>query len=196
LDTGAMYRALTMRALDEGVAPKDARALERLARDMRLRFGSRGISVDGRPAGRAIRTRRVTRAVSEVSAHPAVRRQMVARQREILDAGRVVAEGRDIGTVVCPDARLKVFLTASPHERARRRLRDLERAGEQIELRALEREIARRDRLDSTRKTSPLRPAADAVIIATDHKSARDVAGEIVALARRAGIRPTERSGR
>lgn len=186
LDTGAMYRALTAKALATGVDSSDDRGLIGLVRTTALCFTPLGITMDGELVGREIRTRRVSRAVSAVSAHRGVRREMVRLQRAILRAGNIVAEGRDIGTVVCPDAAVKVFLTASIDERARRRHLEMTRAGDAVPLQTLKREIARRDVLDSTRAVSPLTPAADATLVDTTGKTPREVIAEIVAIARSA----------
>jgi len=184
LDTGSMYRALTWKALEEGIDPADPRGLAGLARRTTMGFGPSGITIDGRPAGREIRTPRVNRCVSTVAAHRGVRREMVRIQREIMSEGDIVAEGRDIGTVVFPRAPVKVFLTASIAERARRRHAEMLAAGERVALRTLQREIARRDALDSTRAVSPLAPAADATILDSTRKTPRQVIAEIVRLAR------------
>src|SRR5437870_3920938 len=124
LDTGAMYRALTLRAIRRGVDPDDAKGLAALARETKFSFRDSQLLVDGRQPGRAIRRPEVSGLVSAVAAHPRVRRELVRRQREIIGRGGLVVEGRDIGTVVLPHADLKVFLTASPAERARRRHRE------------------------------------------------------------------------
>jgi CMP/dCMP kinase len=184
LDTGAMYRAITAKALRRAVDIDDEPALARLARQTEIKFAPGEMMVDGEPVGREIRTPRVSGAVSAVSAHPGVRRELVKIQRQILEAGDVVAEGRDIGTVVFPRAPVKIFLTASIDERARRRHKELSRAGHPVSLASLKREIARRDALDSTRKASPLVPAADAVILDSTSKSVRQVIAEICRLAR------------
>jgi cytidylate kinase len=187
LDTGAMYRALTARALAEGIDPADGAALGALARRTDIRWGPEGLTVDGQPTGRELRSRRVSRAVSAVSAHPAVRREMVRVQRAMLRHGDMVAEGRDIGTVVFPRAPVKVFLTASIHERARRRHKEMAAAGDAVQFSTLKREIARRDALDSTRQASPLAHAADAALVDSTGKSPRQVVAEIVSMARAAG---------
>lgn len=181
LDTGAMYRALTAKALAEGISPADGPGLARLARRTAMGFDG-GIVIDGRRAGREIRALRVNRAVSAVSAHPEVRRELVRRQRAIMRRGGIVAEGRDLGTVVAPHAPVKVFLTASIDERARRRHREL--TTDRVSLRTLRREIARRDALDSTRKASPLRPARGALVLDSTKMTPREVVAEIVAMAR------------
>ena len=138
--------------------------------------------VDGRPVGKAIRRPEVTRTVSTVAAHRAVRRELVRRQREIIGRGGVVVEGRDIGTVVCPRADLKVFLTASSSERARRRHLELSTAGVRMSYAKLEQEQKKRDALDSTRAVSPLIPARDALIVDSTGKTPRRVVAEIVRL--------------
>lgn len=185
LDTGAMYRAVTAKALGAGVDPADERALVALARRTRIEFRGGSLTVDGRRVGPEARSRKVNRLVSAVSAHAGVRRELVRVQREILRRGRVVAEGRDIGTVVYPRAPVKVFLTASVDERARRRHREIERMGERVALETLRREIARRDALDSTRQVSPLVPATDATILDSTGKTPRRVVAEIAMLVRR-----------
>jgi CMP/dCMP kinase len=183
LDTGAMYRALTSKALAAGIDPMDAGALSDLARRTDMSFKD-GLLVDGSRPGPEIRAPRVSRAVSTVSAHPGVRRALVRRQREMLSNGGYVVEGRDIGTVVFPRAPLKVFLTASIDERARRRHRDLERDGTPMPLHKLKEEISRRDALDTTRAISPLTPATDALLLDSSAMSPREVVAEVVRLAR------------
>jgi len=184
LDTGAMYRALTLRAVRAGISPDDARSLAELARLTRFSYKDSDIRMNGRPLGDSIRSPEVSSVVSKVSAHRPVRKELVERQREIIGNGGVVVEGRDIGTVVCPDADLKVFLTASPEERARRRHRELTDAGVKVPFTKLKKEQARRDTLDSTRKASPLKPADDAVRIDSTKKTPRQTVAEVVRLAR------------
>lgn len=187
LDTGAMYRALTWKALGEGLDLADEAALTALAQRSAIAFtpGPEGdrVAIDGEDVTEAIRTPEVTRRVSEVAKVAGVRRELVAQQQQIGLTGGVVAEGRDIGTVVFPRADLKVFLVASPGERARRRARDLERAGHVVDVDALELEIARRDSLDSNREHSPLKAAEDAVLLDSDGLSADEVVAAIVARA-------------
>jgi cytidylate kinase len=167
LDTGAMYRAVTWAVLRDGVDPADADAVAKVARSVELTIGVDALephfAVDGTPVDRAIRGADVTQAVSAVSAVKDVRALLVAQQRRIIDsADRIVVEGRDIGTVVAPDANLKVYLTASVDERARRR--SMESATEQAATAA---DLNRRDKLDSTRAADPLRQADDAVVLDT-----------------------------
>ncbi|HTU38959.1 MAG TPA: (d)CMP kinase, partial [Acidimicrobiales bacterium] len=168
LDTGAMYRAVTAAALDRGVPPDDAPAVAALAEAARIVVGPQ-VLIDGRDVTAEIRSPEVGRAVSIVAANPAVRRQLVLRQRAWAEAhGGGVVEGRDIGSVVFPEAEVKVFLTASPEERARRR-HDEDAAG-----------VARRDRIDSTRDASPLREAPDAHRLDTTGRTVQDVVEEVL----------------
>jgi cytidylate kinase len=167
LDTGAMYRAVTYVVLRQNVDLGDADKIAAVAEGVELAIGTDPdaphVSVDGVGVDREIRGAEVTQAVSAVSAVPAVRALLVAQQREIIaGASRIVVEGRDIGTVVAPDADLKVYLTADAAERARRR--SSETAASQAATAA---DLARRDRLDSTRAADPLRRADDAVVLDT-----------------------------
>ena len=166
LDTGAMYRAVTWAALERDVPTADAEGCARLARELDLDFDAEGrILIDGRPGEPGIRSSAVDDAVSQVSAHPAVRRAVVPKQREVAERRGVVAEGRDIGTVVFPGADHKFFLAASAEERARRRAAQIGRPEEQATIEAA---LRRRDELDSTRADSPLVRADDAVLVETD----------------------------
>jgi CMP/dCMP kinase len=169
LDTGAMYRALTWLALQRGIATDDADALADLARSASLAVGTDPdaptVMIEDVDVAGPIRGPEVTAAVSAVSAVPAVREQLVALQRALIgvaagSSAGIVAEGRDIGTVVAPDAPLKVFLTASATERARRRADETETDAATTEL-----DLARRDQLDSSRATSPLAQAPDALVV-------------------------------
>jgi len=182
LDTGAMYRAVTLAALEGGVDPVDGEACGRLASELDLTFDEAGhVRIDGRPAEPAIRGAEVTRTVSSVSAHPQVRRAVVAKQRALAASRGLVAEGRDTTTVVFPQADHKFFLTASESERARRRAREL---GQEGRLTAVRAELERRDRLDSSRAHSPLVRAPDAVLVETDGLSIGEVVERILALVR------------
>jgi cytidylate kinase len=186
LDTGAMYRALTLKALREGIDPSNGRALAALARKTRFEYDKQGLLVDGRPPSRAIRSPEVNRSVSEVAAHPGVRKVLVERQRDIMGRGGFVAEGRDIGTVVAPAADVKVYLTASVAERADRRHRELSKAGVRMTKGSLKEDQIRRDRHDSTRVASPLIRARDAHLIDSTGRTAANVVAEVVALAEEA----------
>jgi cytidylate kinase len=185
LDTGAMYRALTLAVVEHGLDPRDEESCAHLATRVRLDFTPDGkILIDGRPGEPRIRQDdRVARWVSVVSAHPRVRRAIVERQRALAADRRslrgLVAEGRDTATTVFPGADLKVFLTAEPATRAARRAAELGRPPGEVEV-----ELRARDELDSTRTTSPLVPAADSVHVATDGKSVAQVVAEILALAK------------
>jgi cytidylate kinase len=180
LDTGAMYRAVTLAALRAGVDPSDGEAVAGLARAARLEIGER-VLLDGRDVSDAIRGPDVTAVVSIASAHPAVRRELVARQRAwVAERGRGVVEGRDIGTVVFPDAPVKVFLVARDDVRARRRQLDEQAAARRADLDDVRAAMARRDALDAGRVASPLRPADDAVELDTTDRGVEELAAEIV----------------
>ena len=186
LDTGAMYRAVTQAALSRGADLTDGDALGTLARTVVIEVTD-VVRLDGVDVSEAIRGPEVTGAVSVVSAHPQVREVLVARQREWAEArGGGVVEGRDIGTVVFPDAPLKIYLTADEAERARRRQRDEEAAARDTDVAAVADALARRDALDSTRAVSPLQAAADAVVVDTTAMSRDEVVAHVVALARAA----------
>jgi cytidylate kinase len=181
LDTGAMYRAVTLAVLNGGIDPTDADAAAAMARRARIDLDDDRVLLDGRDVTSEIRGPVVTDAVSIVSAHPGVREVLVERQREWVEQhGGGVVEGRDIGTVVFPDAPVKVFLTASDDERARRRQRDERAADRDVDVEAVRDALGRRDRLDSTRPASPLRQADDAIVIDTTARGADDVVAEIV----------------
>ena len=167
LDTGAMYRAITWKAGREGVAPEDVAALARLAESTRLELEDDRIRVDGDDVTDAIRAPEISRRVSDIAKVPAVRRAMVTLQRQVAARGSCVVEGRDIGTVVFPDAALKVFLVASLPERARRRARELAVQGVEQPVPEIETEIRERDAIDSGRADSPLTRAPDAVDLDT-----------------------------
>lgn len=185
LDTGAMYRAMTWWMLSEGVPVEDPEAVAARAAEPVLELGTDPdaptISVNGADVSAPIRTREVTNAVSAVSAVPVVRARLVALQREIIAAGDIVAEGRDLGTVVAPDAPVKIFLTASEEVRAERRVKELA-ADPAATVEVTRTEQARRDRLDSTRKTSPLIKADDAHEIDSTELSLYEVIEAIVRL--------------
>jgi len=198
LDTGAMYRAITWLALQRGIPLDDAEQLTQLAAQTQLTLQSGTSSTeptriwaDGEEITQAIRSPEVTRWVSHVAAVPGVRQELVKRQRSIGRDGGAVLEGRDIGTHVFPDAELKVFLTASVGERAQRRQHQLQAQGQMVPLEELKAQIEQRDRRDSERLISPLRPAPDAILIDTDHLSQSEVQDKIVMLYRQL----LERSG-
>ena len=168
VDTGAMYRAVGVIAHRRGVALDDDEALARLVGSLRFepRNGG-GLAVDGTDVSAEIRRAEAGELASRVSTRPVVRERLVALQRALGTEGGVVMEGRDIGTVVFPNAEVKLYLTADPTERARRRAAELRGRGESVDEAALAREIAARDERDSARSHSPLRPAADALRLDT-----------------------------
>ncbi|MFI0403081.1 MAG: bifunctional pantoate--beta-alanine ligase/(d)CMP kinase [Cyanobium sp.] len=174
LDTGAMYRALTWWVLQQGVDPADPRAVAPLLEGLVLDLspseeGQVQIKVNGHDVSTAIRSPEVTAVVSTLAAHPCVRQSLTTLQQRLGEQGGLVAEGRDTGTAVFPDAECKIFLTASVAERARRRAKDLQKQGfEAPELEELERQIAERDKQDSTRQEAPLRQAPDALLLVSD----------------------------
>ncbi|MDO8916301.1 MAG: (d)CMP kinase [Coriobacteriia bacterium] len=189
LDTGAMYRSVAAEALRRDVSLDDTTALVELASSLTLRFEREGGSVlptrvlaDGRDVTSEIRTPEVDSAVSPVSAVPGVRQAMVRIQRELGAVGDWVVEGRDIGTVVFPDAAIKVFLTASAEERGRRREIDMRRQGLSMGAQDVQQRIEARDEYDTTREASPLVAADDAVRLDTTGLSADDVVDRIAAL--------------
>lgn len=188
LDTGAMYRAVTWAVLQEGIDPDDADAVTALAERTELVITTdpddQHVSVDGHRVDREIRSRSVTVAVSPVSAAPGVRALLVAAQRELIGAGAVVVEGRDIGTVVAPEATLKVFLTASSDARAHRRSRQDGGADH----RSTAADLERRDTYDSGRAHSPLRAAEDAVPVDTTAMGVAEVIQRLVDLAEERAI--------
>ena len=178
LDTGAMYRAVTLAVLRRQIDPDDDDAVAAVARGMALHIDDHGVIVDGVDGTAAIRGPQVTALVSKVAANPGVRADLVQRQRAwAAEAGGGVIEGRDIGSVVFPDAELKVYLTASPRERARRRA--VEAGGDIDEIEA---SIAARDHFDSTRDDSPLTEARGSAYVDTDHRSIDEVVDAIVQL--------------
>ena len=186
VDTGAMYRALTWTAVRRGCDPDDEAALMGVARHTRLRLrptarGTLHVLVNGRDVTRAIRQPRISRLVSRVARHPHVRRWMVHHQRVMARRGAVVMEGRDIGTVVFPGARWKFFLSASSHERARRRYRELQHSGTHLSRLQVLREMRARDALDRHRTVGPLKPARDAVHLDTTRLSIPQVTKRILA---------------
>jgi CMP/dCMP kinase len=186
LDTGQMYRAVTRKALSRGLPTDGAEALTRIAQSTRFELASHGLTVDGMPAGQDLHSPEVDAAVSEVSAHPGVRAVLVDYQRELADSYAIVMVGRDIGTTVLPDAPVKLWITASEQERARRRLRE---QPDEVVLEGQAAAVARlgtRDRYDSTRVHSPLQKAADAIVIDTDGRSPRQVLDQALAVIRAA----------
>jgi CMP/dCMP kinase len=183
LDSGAMYRCVALAALRAGADPDDPGAVAELARRLDIELAADRVTLGGEDVSTAIRSPEVSEAASRVSVHPAVRAAMVERQRELIASGPYVAEGRDIGTVVSPDAPLKVFLTASDDERARRRAAE---AG--ADRSAVLAAIRERDRRDTERAHGALRAAPDAVELDTTRLGVDEVVERIAALARERGL--------
>ena len=192
LDTGAMYRAVAWKGLQEAVPLDNEEATVGLARQMRISFepapdGKQRVLVDGTDVTDAIRSSEATRLSSPASAIPGVRRVLVARQQAMGQGGGVVMEGRDIGTVVFPDAELKVFLTAGDEERARRRLKELHERGHEATFEEVLAQQRERDARDSSRADSPLQPANDAILLASDGMTLDQVIQKILYWARERG---------
>lgn len=182
VDTGAMYRAVGWEALRRGFALDDAVAVTDVARHAEFTFDGDRISINGHDVTAAIRTPEMDRAATAVARQAPVRAQLVARQRAMGADGGIVMEGRDIGTVVFPGADVKVFLDASPEERARRRANDPAHAGHGAALASVAVELQARDQSDRTRAASPLVMAADAVRIDTTNVPADEVVRQVCAL--------------
>ena len=183
VDTGLMYRGVTLLALERAIELHDEAALSALAGSITMTFDGDRLLIDGVDVTDRLRTAEVGEAVSLASRVPGMREAMVARQRELARQGSIVMAGRDIGTVVLPDAPLKVYLDASADERARRRHAELASLGRDETLEHVRDELALRDGIDSGRDASPLRPAGDAVVIDTDHLSLDEVVTRILELA-------------
>lgn len=191
LDTGFMYRAVTLAALRAGIDVMDETAVTALAAQLTIDVTSGEGWTDGRhytawlngeDVTWALRQPEVDRNVSQVSSYLGVRQDMVRRQREFGRRGRVVMVGRDIGTVVMPDAPLKLYIIATPEERARRRWQDRQAQGYTNNYDAILADVQRRDAIDGTRTYSPMRPAADAIVIDTTDRTIEEVVAEILAI--------------
>lgn len=195
-DTGALYRVVTLLAMRNSASPDDEAALVSLAGEAMIDLSPASVDdgrtsdvlLNGEDVTWEIRSPVVDANVSAVAAHPGVRQSLLAVQREIADGKCAVLVGRDIGTVIIPEAGLKVFLDASAEERARRRYNDMRSQGEDIAYSAVLEDLRRRDQLDSERKTSPLRKADDAHVIVTDGRDVEDIVQEIAMLARTRNI--------
>lgn len=199
LDTGAMYRLVTLAVLETGIDPTDDAAVAGMVAsvtfDPPTDPSAQQHQLAGRPVTREIRGPEVTRAVTPVSANPAVREHLTTRQRSLARSGRMVVEGRDIGTVVVPDAELKIYLTADADERARRRHRqDVGRsaaaAAAATDIAAVALDLARRDDADSRRAHAPLQAADDAVVIDSSQMELAETVATVLALAAERGITP------
>jgi len=192
VDSGATYRAAALKVLQSGISPDDEEAAARLIAQTDIRIATEGLKsrvlIDGQDVTEQIRTPEVTLAAARVSRLPEVRAKLVAVQRSCAVGRGVVMEGRDIGTVVFPNAPLKIFLKADPAERARRRLKQDSKKGRSATLEQTADEIARRDQLDAERKISPLVAAADAYQIDSTNLLADQVVEQILELARKKNL--------
>jgi cytidylate kinase len=189
LDSGALYRLVALAARERGMGLADARALAPLAAGLDIRFGSTAdgeeiVWLDGREVTRAIRTEEAGGNASQVAALAEVRTALLERQRRFAVPPGLVADGRDMGTVVFPSAPVKIFLTASAEERAARRYKQLKEKGVAATLAALSLEIAERDRRDMTRATAPLVPSEDAILLDTTGMPVEAVVGRVLEIAR------------
>jgi cytidylate kinase len=193
LDSGALYRLVALGGKDRNLDPDDVEGHVGVARSMQVEFaadpsGKEQVLLDGRDVTRAIRAEETGAGASRVAAWPAVRAALTDRQRAFARPPGLVADGRDMGTVIFPEARLKVFLTASPEERAGRRHKQLIEKGSAASLAALSREIAERDLRDSTRQVAPLKPAPDAQLLDSTGLSIDDVVERVLSLGRERGL--------
>jgi cytidylate kinase len=189
IDTGALYRAVALKAADKGVSYEDAKELGRLASNCRLEFqwlndDRNHVFLDGKNISKLIRTPEISMAASKISAYPEVRDALLGLQRRLGESGGVVLEGRDIGTVVFPNAHIKFFLTASVDSRARRRMVELEEKGVYLDFEEVKKQVVERDRGDTERKVAPLRKAADALEIDTTAMTVEQVVARMAQLVR------------
>ena len=186
IDTGAMYRAMSLLMLQNGIPLNDAEKIgqecSRAQIDISYENGEQAVFLNGEHVDAFLREERVGNAASAVSAVPRVRERLVQLQRELAESADVVMDGRDIGTVVLPDADLKIFLTASSRVRAERRYRELQEKGIEADLKTIQRDIEERDHRDMTRETSPLRQAEDAVVIDSSMMTVDEVIQNILDL--------------
>ena len=184
LDTGAMYRIVTLKALNEGILGNDGlnelEKIKKLLDDFNIDIRENGFYLDDVDVSEEIRKPVVSENVSDVAAIREVREKMVDLQRKFSESKNVILDGRDIGTVVFPNADLKIFLVADAKERAKRRYRELIEKGENVEIEEIYENILKRDKIDSTRKESPLKKAKDAVEVDTTSKSIEEVKNEIL----------------
>lgn len=186
VDTGAMYRAMALFLLREGIDPSDAAAIDAKCQEADITIGYENgeqiVYLNGENVNGYIRTEEVGKMASCSSPNPNVRKKMVELQQKLAAGADVVMDGRDIGTCVLPKAQVKVFLTADSHERALRRYRELTERGEQCDLAVIEQDIIERDRQDMTRELSPLKQAEDAVLVDSSHMTVEEVADAVIAL--------------
>ena len=194
LDSGAVYRALALAAADRGIGADEPAKLVALAADVDLAFqtqhGGIGVVIDGVSVDDRLRGEAVSQMASKVASIPEVRQALLALQRSFRQPPGLIADGRDMGTVVFPDAQVKIFLTASPEERAQRRYKQLKEKGEDVILARLLSDIAERDRRDRERAVSPTIPAGDATVIDSTSMPLSEVVEQALALVEAKGIRP------
>jgi cytidylate kinase len=191
IDTGAMYRSLALRVKERGISPEDEPALKRLASSLRIRFTPAGQEIrvfcEDEDITESIRTPEISRLASSISKQKGVREALVQMQREMGKEGGVVLEGRDIGTVVFPDADIKFYLDAESHERIRRRYDEMVEKGVKVGLEETKEELLQRDYNDTHRVHSPLKRATDAMFIDSTHRSAEEVVDEMVRVVKQKG---------
>ncbi|OGP76314.1 MAG: cytidylate kinase [Deltaproteobacteria bacterium RBG_16_49_23] len=187
IDTGAMYRAVALKAKERGIEPEDEMALSQLVSSIQISFVTRGdetrVLCDGEDITHAIRSPEISRLASDISKSKRVREGLVEMQRKMGKEGGVVLEGRDIGTVVFPDADLKFYLDADPEERGRRRYREFSEKGMKVEFNETLKEVVERDRNDMSRSLSPLKRAEDAILIDSTCRSVEEVVREMCRIA-------------
>lgn len=192
LDSGALYRLVALAAADADTALDDEAGLAALARDLPARFAGERVLLGGRDVSAEIRSEACGERASRVAALPAVRTALVGLQRSFRRPPGLVADGRDMGTVIFPDAELKVFLTASADERAMRRYKQLKEKGFDVNLRDLSAEVAARDRRDAERAVAPLRPAPDACVLDSTEMSIDEVVEAVLDELQRRGLMPAD----
>lgn len=179
LDTGAMYRTFTLVALEKGVKADEDEKLAMLLEDFPFHFeyasGKQAVFLGQREVSLEIRREEISQHVSRYAQNPIIRNRMAQLQREMATKNAIIMDGRDIGTVILPQADFKFFLTASPEERAKRRTKELEEKGEKVDYQLILKELLKRDDLDSKRTIAPLKRAEDAILIETDHKNIEEV---------------------
>ncbi len=182
LDSGAMYRAIAWRIINEKIDMKDSTVFRNLVQSTQFEIVSDGLLVNGEKIDEALRTPEVSRFASEIAKYPVVREILVKKQQELAKGHHVIMDGRDIGTVVLPDADIKIFLTASIDERAQRRYLELTQKGLKVDLQQLRDEIRERDENDQNRAISPLRQAEDAIRIDTTGRSIDEIVEQILSI--------------
>jgi cytidylate kinase len=186
IDTGAMYRSVALRAKEKGISPEDESALNQLASSLRITFVTEGeqahVFCDGKDITLAVRTPEISRLASYISKQQGVREALVQMQREMGKEGGVILEGRDIGTVVFPDADVKFYLDAESDERVRRRYHEMVQKGVKVDFKETQEELVQRDHHDMHRIHSPLKKANDAVFIDSTHRSVEEVVEEMVCI--------------